>query len=276
MVDPRFDCGQLRIHRFALSDILQLQLARFTIGSLAQVFELFGFEFAHYAGLDVEHQRAVTHASNLLNVMADLFEHLAQLTVAAFNQDDFVPGVIPLADLANLGSRSLYPAGAWFAPLNAHTRTQPIQIFLTGLAADLDEVGLLHSRCGAGELVCQVAVVRYQQQPFAQVVQTADGVESLAQLCEKLHHSWPSFWIAHRGYEAPGLVEHEVAQAFRALQQFAIDADVVAGSIGLSAKLGDDFAVHLDAAFDDQVLGGAAAGDSGLSEDLLQALELAW
>jgi hypothetical protein len=43
-------------------------------------------------------------------VVADLFEHLAQLAVAAFNQDDFVPGIVSLADFANLCRRGLHAA----------------------------------------------------------------------------------------------------------------------------------------------------------------------
>ena len=59
------------------------------------------------------------------------------------------------------------------------------------------------------------------------------------------------------------------------MQQLAVDADMVAGSIGLGAEFGDDFAVYLHAAFSDQVLGVAAAGDSRLREDLLESLQLA-
>jgi hypothetical protein len=49
---------------------------------------------------------------------------------------------------------------------------------------------------------------------------------------------------------------------------------VVAGGIRLGTKFGDDFAVDLYAARGDEILGGTAAGDSGLGEDFLQALEL--
>src|ERR1700739_2081070 len=111
--------------------------------------------------------------------------------------------------------------------------------------------------------------------PAAQVVESPDGVQAIAQLREKLHHCRPLFGIAHRGDEAPGLVEHEVAEALGALQQLAVNADVGAGGIGLGAEFGDDLAVHLDAALGDQIFGVAATGHPGLGQDLLQTLELA-
>ena len=72
----------------------------------------------------------------------------------------------------------------------------------------------------------------------------------------------------------PGLVEDEVAQPLGALQQLAVDADVVAAGVGLGAQLGDDLAVDLHAALLDHLLGVAAAGNSGCGQDLLQPLEL--
>ena len=35
-----------------------------------------------------------TYAANLLDVVADLFEHLAEFAVPAFDEDDLVPGII--------------------------------------------------------------------------------------------------------------------------------------------------------------------------------------
>ncbi len=101
--------GQLRIHCFATADILQSRL-ELAVRGFAQIIEFFGFQFAHFAGLDVQHQRTITNATNLFHVVADLFEHLAQLAVAALNDHDLVPGVVALADLANLCGRSLHPA----------------------------------------------------------------------------------------------------------------------------------------------------------------------
>ena len=53
------------------------------------------------------------------------------------------------------------------------------------------------------------------------------------------------------------------------MEELAVDADVGAGGVGAGAELGDDLAVYDDAAFEDDGLGGAAAGDAGVGEDLL-------
>jgi hypothetical protein len=37
--------------------------------------------------------------------MADFFEHFAEFAVAALDQDDFVPGIVALADLTDAGGR---------------------------------------------------------------------------------------------------------------------------------------------------------------------------
>ena len=60
------------------------------------------------------------------------------------------------------------------------------------------------------------------------------------------------------------------------MQQLAVDADVVAASVGLGSKNGDHLAIDLYAALLDQGLGAAAAGDAGSGENLLQSLELGW
>ena len=93
-------------------------------------------------------------------------------------------------------------------------------------------------------------------------------------LREELHHRGPALGVLDCGHEALGLVEDEVAQALGALEQLAVDANVVAGGIGLGAQHGDDFSVHLHAALLDHLLGFAAAGHAGLGQNFLQAFEL--
>jgi len=58
------------------------------------------------------------------------------------------------------------------------------------------------------------------------------------------------------------------------VEELAVDADVVAAGVGLGAQFRDGFAVYLDAALLDHLFGFAAAGDAGLGENLLEALEL--
>ena len=58
------------------------------------------------------------------------------------------------------------------------------------------------------------------------------------------------------------------------MEELAVDADVVAGGVVAGAEGVDDGAVDLDATFEDDLLGFAAAGDAGLGEDLLEAVAL--
>ena len=145
-----------------------------------------------------------------------------------------------------------------------------------GLAGDLDEVSFFYAGGGLGEAVGQLAVVGDDEQAFAHVVEAADGVEALLHLVEELHHRGAAFGVLDGGDEAAGLVEDEVAVALGALEQLAVDADVVAGGVGLGAQHGDHLAVDLDAALLDHGLGAAAAGDAGGGEDFLQAFEFGW
>ena len=186
-----FHRRQLRIHRLLAADIFQLRF-QLAICRLAQVFELFGFEFAHLARFKIENQGSVAYAANLFNVMSDLLEHLAQFTVATLDDDDFIPGIVALADLANLRRSGMHTTRARFAAFDGDADREAVQLFFGGLAADLDQVGLFHARGGFGEFVGQIAVVGHQQQAFAQVVEPSDGVEALAHLREELHHGRPA------------------------------------------------------------------------------------
>jgi hypothetical protein len=61
--------------------------------------------------------------------------------------------------------------------------------------------------------------------------------------------------------------------ALGALEELAVDPDVIASGVSFAAEFGDDFAVDLDAPRGDEFFGVAAAGDPGLGEDLLQAFQ---
>jgi hypothetical protein len=100
----RRDCGQAcGIQGVAAAEFLGLGGTELAFSGIAQGGELSGLQFAQVAGLLIENQGAVADAANLLDEVADLFKHLAQFAVAALDEDDFVPGIVALADLANAG-----------------------------------------------------------------------------------------------------------------------------------------------------------------------------
>ena len=175
---------------------------------------------------------------------------------------------------ADLRRGGVNATGAGLFPIDRDPLAQTFQILFAGLAAHLDQVDLLHTGSGASELVGHFAVVGYEQQALAHVVEAADRVESLAHLGEELHDGGAAFGIADCSDEAFGLIEHEVAVPFGTLQELAVDANVVVSGIGLGAQLGDNLAVHLDATLRNELFGMTPAGDAGLGEDFLKAIEL--
>jgi len=206
--------------------------------------------------------------------VADFLEHFAQFAVAAFNQNNFVPGIVSLAHLADAGRRGADTVGAGLAALDGDACAKYVEFRLAGNAGDLDQVGFFHAGGGAGKAVGEFAVVGYQQQAFAHIVEAANGVKALPHFLKELHHRGAALGILDGGDESAGLVEDEVAQPLGTLQQFAVHAYVVAGGVRLGASLGHYFSVHLNAALLDKLLGLAAAGYAGLGKDFLEAIEL--
>jgi len=62
--------------------------------------------------------------------------------------------------------------------------------------------------------------------------------------------------------------------ALGALEELAVDTDVIACGVGFAAEFGDYPAVDLHASRSDELFGVATAGDSRLCEDLLEAFKV--
>ena len=91
-------------------------------------------------------------------------------------------------------------------------------------------------------------------------------------LVHQLHDGGAMLRVDERGDIAARLVEHVVLLLLWTFEELAVDADVILPRVGFGAELGDGGAVDLHTAFEDDLLGFAAAGDAGLGEDLLEAL----
>jgi hypothetical protein len=114
----RRDSGQLRIHRLTLPSLLRFLRNQLSLSGLAQLVQLLGIELAHLARFQIQHQRTVPHATDLFNVVPDLLKHLAQLTVAPFNEHHLVPGVVALSHLPDLCGRRMHLARSRPAAIN--------------------------------------------------------------------------------------------------------------------------------------------------------------
>jgi hypothetical protein len=270
--------------KLTLAGFADLWFAVLAFGGFAKVFDFFGRQFADFARLEIEDEGAVADAADFLDVMTDLFEHLAEFAVTTFDEDDFVPGIIDRARGASfaagfagvkrldLGRGCLHTAGPRCAFGNSDAFAKAVESFFSGLAADFDQVGFFYTGGGAGELVGEFAVIGDEEEAFAQVIEAADWVETLTCFGEELHDGGPAFRVADSGDVTLGLVEHEVTLALGAVNELAVNADVIAMCVGFAAEFGDDLAIDLNAALSDEFFGVTSAGDAGLSEDLLEAL----
>jgi len=269
----------------ALAGLARLRFAVLAFRGFAEVFYFFGFELANLAGFEVEDKRAVADAADLLDVVANLFEHLAEFAVAAFDEYYFVPRIIDRArrptfarwfagaERADIGGSGLNAIRARLAFRNSDTLAEAIEGFFAGLAADFNEVGFLNVGGSSGELVGEFAVVGDEEKAFTEIVEAANRVEAFACFGEELHDGGAALGIADGGDVSLGLIEHEIALTLGAVEELAVDADVVAMGVGFAAEFGDDFAVYLNASLGDEFFSVAAAGDSGLCKYLLKAFE---
>jgi len=245
LVAHRLPCHSRQLRRSRPAPPAGLQL---TLRGETQRMYLFRLQLPQLARLKIQHQRTISDPTNLLHMMPDLLEHLAQFPVAALDDDHFIPGIVPLPHLPYLRRSSAYTPGecSRTAFFDDYSATQRVKHVLRRLPGYLHQVGLLHSRRRLGQLVSQFAVISHQQQAFAQVVQPPHGVQTFPLVREELHHRRTSLGIAHRGHIALRLVQHKVANPLRTLQQLAIHANVVPRRIGLGSQLHHHFAVDLN------------------------------
>src|SRR5262249_21340576 len=110
------------------------------------------------------------------------------------------------------------------------------------------------------------------QKAFAVVVQTADRIHPLLYPAQKFHHGRSALRIAHRGDRVVGLVEGDVDEAFRSVDQAAVGLDVVAFEVGLRAEFGDHLTVDGHTPLDDHLLRVPARRYTGMGEDFLEPL----
>jgi hypothetical protein len=94
---------------------------KLALRSQAQQIHLFCHQFARRSRLNIQHQRAIRHTANLFHAMSDLFKHLSQLAVAAFDQNNLVPGIFPGPHHADASRRGANASLSGLALGNRHT-----------------------------------------------------------------------------------------------------------------------------------------------------------
>src|SRR5207237_9724012 len=101
--------------------------------------DLSGLQQAQVCARDIEAERAEFRALDFFHVVADRVEHAADLAIAPLCEDDFVPGIRSIFSEADFRRRGFYTAAV--VERDGDSSTQAGQRRLTGLAADLDEIG---------------------------------------------------------------------------------------------------------------------------------------
>jgi hypothetical protein len=190
-----------------------------------QMRNFFQRQTAKFSGRNIERKWTILHAPDLLHVMPDLFKHLADLAIAAFDDRDFEPGIISLTDLANLRRCCAHPAPTFFGDRNA--LSQFIELGVVGLPCNLDHIDLGHIRRRFHQRICQFAVVGKQQKAFAGPIEPSDRIHAGFGAADQVHNGRAFFGIAYGGDVAFWLVQYDIGMPFRPAQQFTVDADVI-------------------------------------------------
>ena len=220
------------------------------------------------AGRDVEGEGAKPDPLDFFDVMTNVLEHAADLAIAAFDENDFVPGIGSVFEKADFG-RSGFDA-ATIVESDGDPVTEALKRLSAGTAADFDVIGFGDVRGGLGELLGEGAVVGHEEKALAGVIEAAYGIEALGLVAHELHDGGAAFGIADRGDIAFGLVQQEIDETLCRLERLAIDGDGVRAWIGFGAELGDDLAVDGDATREDELFSFAAGGEAGGGEEFLE------
>jgi hypothetical protein len=132
---------QRGVFAVAATDFLGFWSFQFAFRGETELCKLARLKLAHFARFLIEDERAVAHAANLLDEMADGYKHFAEFAVAAFDEDNFEPWIVTLANLANAGRRRADHGRTGFSALDVDAATQEVELVFCGLACNFDEVG---------------------------------------------------------------------------------------------------------------------------------------
>ncbi len=237
------------------------------VNGRAQLFDFFRQQVAVFARVNVQCEGAVADALELLHVVPGLLKHRADLAVAAFDQRDFIPGVVRFMDELDAGWGSTGVDAFAVGQLDAGA-----ELFnggVAGLATNLDKIRFWNMRGCLGEGISQLSVVGEQQETLTGVVQASYRVDALLDALQEVDNRGTPFRVAERSDVALGLVQQDVNMVAGELDELAVDADMVFAGVGLRSELSDGLAVDLDEAGGDEFLGFAAGGDTRGGDDLL-------
>lgn len=73
--------------------------------------------------------------------------------------------------------------------LQHYSTAQLIQRLIGGISRDISQVDFIHMVLGVRQSVRQITVVRYYEEPFSILIETAHRIDALTRMWEKIHDS---------------------------------------------------------------------------------------
>jgi hypothetical protein len=137
------------------------------------------------------------------------------------------------------------------------------------LPRHLHVINLFDSMPRMREAVRQFAVVRDEDQALRCQIKTTDAKYSRCVRRQQIDYSGAAGWVASGRDNADGFVDGKVCQ-LRPRQHFAIHANFLPHWINAGAEFRHNFMIDFHATCEYQFFAFAPAGDSGLSEYLLE------
>ena len=196
--------------------------------------------------------------------VADLLEHPAHDSVAAGVQCDLDDRLVR----AGRPDDPRFVSGDW-SVLQVDTGGQLRNGLRRDPARCLGDVGLHDPERRMREHVRQLAIIGEDKKPGCLRIQATDVEQPFVVLGDETLQIRTPTIIAQRAHDADGLVEHEVPPTRIELDRYTVDRDQV-GLLDAPPQFGDDFAVDLNPAGRDEVLGDPTRRDTGRRHELLE------
>jgi hypothetical protein len=149
---------------------------RLRLGCSLQLRNFLRVEHSRFARREIQFKRTIPHTTNLLHVMSDFLEHLADLAVAPFMQCNFEPGIFGLFDDPDLCRRGSNPATRISLLGDRDSGAKTAKLLFLRLTGHLDEICFRNMRGSLHELVRKIAVVGKQKQSLAVEIQASDRI----------------------------------------------------------------------------------------------------
>lgn len=138
-------------------------------------------------------------------------------------------------------------------------------------AVDLRAIGFAHAIPRVSNPLCEIPVIRDDQQAFRVRIQTPDGEKPLVMRRQKVYDPLTSKFILICADESTWFVDEIVDRTGRT-DDFAVTTDFLAIRIGFCPQFRNENPIDTDSPIGDELFTRAARAEPGRRQNLLQAL----